>query len=260
MGKVARDEGRSVVTRQASPAWAGPSPEEERLRPLYSRVLGLRHVNPGGLLCFFFFEGAVCFAVLLGLAELVSWWAVLLLPASVAAMVKVNDEVAAAVARSAARVPQAERERFRREMQPAVGRAAVPESSVTVAFAAPAPPIRVPVPPRPVRRRPGWFTLVRDARRLPLALPRSVRERCLTLEGPIDDDGPPEPGPTQQPRGVQRTEPPATGRPRRPKGCSLNAHPLEQFEQQQPWQWPPGLDPPTSAPQRARQSGRRRYG
>ena len=57
-----------------------PAPAEERYRPLYARVLGLRFVNPGGVLCFLFFEGAVALAVLLALAELVTWWAVLILP------------------------------------------------------------------------------------------------------------------------------------------------------------------------------------
>src|SRR5688500_7423372 len=45
-------------------------------------------------------------------------------------MVKVNDVVAAAVLRSAARVPAQERERFRRQIQPAVGRASVPKRSL----------------------------------------------------------------------------------------------------------------------------------
>ena len=109
---------------------AALSPEEERLRPLYARVLRLRHVDPSGMLCFIFFEGTVMLGLLLGLAELVSWWGVLILPASVAVMVKVNDVVAAAVVRSAARVPAIEQERFRREMRPVVGRAAVPDRSL----------------------------------------------------------------------------------------------------------------------------------
>lgn len=107
-------------------AMALSAEEEERLRPLYSRVLRLRHVDPGGVLCFLYFEGMVSLGLLLALAELVSWWAVFLLPVSVAAMVKANDLVAAAVARTAARVPAEERQRFRRELQPAVGRARVP--------------------------------------------------------------------------------------------------------------------------------------
>jgi hypothetical protein len=106
------------------------SVEEERLRPLYARMLRLRHVDPGGTLCFVFFEGTVALGLLLALAELVSWWGVLVLPATVAVMVKVNDVVAAAVVRSAARVPAQERDRFRREIQPAVGRARVPGQMV----------------------------------------------------------------------------------------------------------------------------------
>jgi len=106
------------------------SAEEERLRPLYARVLRLRHVDPSGMLCFVFFEGTVAFGLLLALAELVNWWGVLILPATVAVMVKVNDMVAAAVVRSAARVPSQERERFRREIQPVIGRARVPGQSL----------------------------------------------------------------------------------------------------------------------------------
>ncbi|BCJ44943.1 hypothetical protein GCM10010168_84830 [Actinoplanes ianthinogenes] len=63
-------------------------------QPLYARVLRLRHLSPGGLLCFVFLEGAVALGVLLALAELVSWWGVLVLPAAVAVMVKFNDLVA----------------------------------------------------------------------------------------------------------------------------------------------------------------------
>lgn len=115
------------VAGRSGPAWTVRSLEDDRLRPLYARVLGLRFVNPGGVLCFVFFEGSVALAVLLALAELVSWWAVLILPAFVAVLVKMNDLVAAAVIRSAASVPAGERDRFRREMEPAVGRASVPD-------------------------------------------------------------------------------------------------------------------------------------
>ncbi|HEY2673243.1 MAG TPA: hypothetical protein VGJ07_23135 [Rugosimonospora sp.] len=63
-------------------------------RPLYARVLRLRYMHPGGLLCFAFFEGMILLAILLALAELVTWWVVIILPATVAAMVKVNDVIA----------------------------------------------------------------------------------------------------------------------------------------------------------------------
>ncbi len=70
-------------------------------RPLYARLLRLRYLTPSGLLCFVFFEGAVALGLLLGLAELVSWWGVLVLPAMVALMVKLNDVVAGSLSRAA---------------------------------------------------------------------------------------------------------------------------------------------------------------
>jgi hypothetical protein len=71
------------------------------LPPLYARLLRLRHVAPSGFLCFIFLEGAVALGILLALAELVSWWGVLVLPAVVALMVKLNDVVAGALTRPA---------------------------------------------------------------------------------------------------------------------------------------------------------------
>lgn len=68
--------------------------------PLYARVLRLRHIRPGGLLCFAFFEGSVAVGILLALAELAPWWAALVLPVVVAGMVKVNDVVAGLSARA----------------------------------------------------------------------------------------------------------------------------------------------------------------
>jgi len=68
-----------------------------RDQPLYARMLGLRHVTPSGFLCFVFLEGAVALGFLLALAELVSWWGVLVLPITVAVMVKLNDVVAGAL-------------------------------------------------------------------------------------------------------------------------------------------------------------------
>ncbi|MEV6968541.1 hypothetical protein AB0M47_25840 [Hamadaea sp. NPDC051192] len=72
-------------------------------RPFYARVLGLHYIRPSGLLCFFFFEGAIALATLLALAELVTWWAVVVLPGAIAIMVKINDLIAGFGARSAAR-------------------------------------------------------------------------------------------------------------------------------------------------------------
>jgi hypothetical protein len=73
---------------------------------LYARLLRLRHVHVGGLLSFVLAECTVAAAVLLALAELVSWWAVVVLPVSVAAMVKLNDIVTGITTR-AGRSPSA---------------------------------------------------------------------------------------------------------------------------------------------------------
>jgi hypothetical protein len=96
-----------------------------RDRPFYARALGLRYLRPNGLLCFFFFEGAIALATLLALAELVTWWAVVVLPGAIAVMVKINDVIAGvgvrAVARAEARaaVRAAARQAARHQARPA---------------------------------------------------------------------------------------------------------------------------------------------
>jgi hypothetical protein len=80
---------------------AGLSRAETLQQPLYARLLGLQYLAPGGFLCFVFLEGAVALGLLLALAELVSWWGVVVLPMVVAAMVKLNDVVAGALIRPA---------------------------------------------------------------------------------------------------------------------------------------------------------------
>jgi hypothetical protein len=56
---------------------------------------------------FLLFECVIAFAVLLALAEIVSWWAVAALPAAVAAMVKFNDLVSATTSRDGGVAPRA---------------------------------------------------------------------------------------------------------------------------------------------------------
>src|SRR2546423_12011990 len=68
-------------------------------RPVYARALRLRYLRPGGLLCFLFFEGSIALGVLLALAEFAPWWGIVVLPLTVALMVKLNDVVAASNAR-----------------------------------------------------------------------------------------------------------------------------------------------------------------
>jgi len=74
-------------------------PRAERA-PVYARVLGLQYIRPSGLLCFALFEGTITLSALLALAEQVTWWAVPILPAVVAAAVKIDDIVAGALRRT----------------------------------------------------------------------------------------------------------------------------------------------------------------
>jgi hypothetical protein len=252
-----------VYPRLLEPAPAGLAAADERVRPLYARVLRLRHVDPGGLLCFVFFEGTVILGLLLALAELVNWWGVLILPLTVAVMVKVNDAVAAAVVRSAARVPDLEQERFRREMLPAIGRARVPErcrispnptgAAGVAGSAAPVVPGRPPAPESAGvgsagvgsadRSRPKPGTPVEAGAAGPTeALPAAAR---LVL------------GRAAASR--IRANAGQAGAPRAPTGRPVNAYPVERMEQ-----WPAqqsGLptDQPDTPQQRARQSGSLRY-
>ena len=53
--------------------------------PLYVRAMRLRHLHIGGFVSFMLFECMIAAGVLLALAELVSWWGVLVLPVTVAA-------------------------------------------------------------------------------------------------------------------------------------------------------------------------------
>jgi hypothetical protein len=113
------------VSGPGATGWPG---DEARIRPLYARVLRLRHFEPSGMVCFILLEGSVATALILALAELVSWWGLIVLPVAVALLVKVNDVIAGIVARNSDQVPQRERERFEREVRPAIGRATVPVS------------------------------------------------------------------------------------------------------------------------------------
>jgi hypothetical protein len=88
------------MTRQIRSRRAGLSRDQAKQRPLYARLLGLQYLSPTGFLCFVFLEGTIALGVLLALAELVSWWGVLVLPLSVAGMVKLNDVIAGAITRT----------------------------------------------------------------------------------------------------------------------------------------------------------------
>jgi hypothetical protein len=93
------------MTREIRSRRAGIPRDQAKQRPLYARVLGLQYLTPSGFLCFVFLEGTVALGVLLALAELVSWWGVLVLPVTVALMVKLNDVIAGTVIHPAGPIP-----------------------------------------------------------------------------------------------------------------------------------------------------------
>jgi hypothetical protein len=63
-------------------------------RPLYPRLLRLRHVHPNAWQRALLGEGALGLAVLLVLADLATAWTLLVLPVAVALVVKAHDVLA----------------------------------------------------------------------------------------------------------------------------------------------------------------------
>lgn len=63
-------------------------------RPLYVRLLRLRHLNLRASTTFVLFEGSFGLGLLLAFADVVSPWGVVAVPMAVGAMVKLNDVVA----------------------------------------------------------------------------------------------------------------------------------------------------------------------
>jgi hypothetical protein len=69
--------------------------------PLYHRLLRLRRHRPGPVVTFLCFEGSILASALLALADLLPWLSVLVVPAAVAAVVKLHDLVVQATPRPA---------------------------------------------------------------------------------------------------------------------------------------------------------------
>ena len=92
-------------------------------RPLYFRLLRVRHLRTGPVGLFALFEGSIALALLLYLAGIVNEWGLLAIPLAVAVMVKLNDAVAAALIRPMA---LAQLRTLRPSEEPAVGRSPAP--------------------------------------------------------------------------------------------------------------------------------------
>ena len=69
----------------------------EPRRPLYPRLLRLRHIHPNAWQRALLGEGALALAVLLVLADLATAWILIVLPIAVAVVVKAHDLLAGAL-------------------------------------------------------------------------------------------------------------------------------------------------------------------
>jgi hypothetical protein len=93
-------------------------------RPLYFRLLGVRHLRVSPVAAFLLFEGSIAAGVLLALADIVNVWGIVAVPVAVAIMVKVHDRVARALVQPLAVVHMSANRPLRD--RPNVGRSAVP--------------------------------------------------------------------------------------------------------------------------------------
>jgi hypothetical protein len=73
---------------------AVPEKPGSHRKPLYPRLLRLRHVHPNAWQRAVLGEGALAIAVLLVLADLATAWTLLVLPVAVALVVKAHDVLA----------------------------------------------------------------------------------------------------------------------------------------------------------------------
>jgi hypothetical protein len=84
-------------------------------RPLYARLLRLRRLRLGAWQRAALGEGSLALAALLVLADLASAWALLVLPAVVAALVKAHDVVAGVLGTTGTPTAPVHQDRRRRD-------------------------------------------------------------------------------------------------------------------------------------------------
>lgn len=113
-------------------------------KPLYPRLLRLRHIEPNMWQRALLGEGAIAVAVLLVLADLASAWTLLALPVAVAVVVKAHDVLAGTLQRQSAAAAS----------RPAPARAAAAQSAASFSGAgrrrsAGTSPLQTPTAPDP---------------------------------------------------------------------------------------------------------------
>lgn len=123
-------------------SWIG---RDVRRQPVYLRVLRVRHLRLHPVLVFLLFEGSIGLGLVLALADIVSAYGIIAIPAAVAAMVKFNDVIAGAFVRPYA---LAQLRTPRPRDVPAVGRGHVRSRGVA-AVPLPGEPESAPAEPMP---------------------------------------------------------------------------------------------------------------
>ena len=81
-----------------SSSGAAGAPPAKKKRPLYVRLLRLRHIHPNGWQRAALGEGVLAVAAVLVLADVASAWTLLVLPVAVAVVVKAHDVLAGLLA------------------------------------------------------------------------------------------------------------------------------------------------------------------
>ena len=93
------DSTQADSTQAESAQTAAPAKHK---RPLYPRLLDLRHIHPNAWQRALLGEGALALAVVLVLADVASAWTLLVLPLAVAVVVKAHDLLAGLLSRPVA--------------------------------------------------------------------------------------------------------------------------------------------------------------
>ena len=91
-------DGKPTGSSDEVPAEAQSVTTQVAKRPLYPRLLRLRHLTLNAWQRALLGEGAVAFALLLVAADLATAWTLLVLPVAVTGVVKANDLLAGALA------------------------------------------------------------------------------------------------------------------------------------------------------------------
>ena len=96
-----QDPPRAAEAESADSDGAAGPPAKTKKKPLYPRLLRLRHIHPNAWQRAALGEGAIGVGVLLAMADLASAWTIVALPVAVAGIVKAHDALQGLIDRGA---------------------------------------------------------------------------------------------------------------------------------------------------------------